>query len=93
MSEPLLWPLDLSDSNRLQSLRNLKHALIGNDKQAYFDRGVIEVVVPLLKSGELSEVYESLVILNSVLIDLPASVDVFSVYQTELRQRIEAILG
>ena len=85
MGEDLLWPLDLSDSARLQSLRNLKHALIGNDKQAYFDRGAIEVVVPLLKSGDLNEVYESLVILNSFLIDLPASVDVFCVYQADLR--------
>ena len=38
-----------SPSSTLQSLKEIKHDLIGSsDKKAYFDRGLIEEVVPIL---------------------------------------------
>jgi uncharacterized protein YeeX (DUF496 family) len=69
-----------SPENRLQNLRDIKNDLIGNEKKVYFNRGLIETVVPLLNDLDPNMIYECLVILNSFLIDFPDAIDVFHVF-------------
>lgn len=40
---------DLTPSiQSLQTLKEIKNDLIGNDKKAYFDKGLIETIVPFV---------------------------------------------
>ena len=34
----------------LQTLKEIKHELIGNDKQAYFEKGLIDSIMPLVSA-------------------------------------------
>ena len=81
-----------SPANRLQNLRDIKNDLIGNDKKVYFNKGLIETVVPLLNDPDANIIYECLVILNSFLIDFPDAIDVFHVFAQEIKQSIHNIL-
>lgn len=44
--------IDFSDlaptRDHLQTLKDIKNELIGNEKQPYFDRGLIETIVPFV---------------------------------------------
>lgn len=79
--------------DKIESLRAIKNDLIGNDKKAYFNKGLIETVVPLLNDADPYVVYESIAILNSFLIDFPEATDVFHVFETNLQTSIKAILS
>ena len=73
-------------------MRDIKNDLIGNDKKVYFNKGLIETVVPLLNDPDANIIYECLVILNSFLIDFPDAIDVFHVFAQEIKQSIHNIL-
>ena len=78
----------------LATLKAIKQDLIGGDKKAYYDKGLIETVVELVNSASDSEsLYEMLVILNSFLIDFPPASYVFIVYKTELKEKLQLIMA
>ncbi len=82
-----------SPANQLKIFRDIKNDLIGNDKKVYFNKGLIETVVPLLNDRDPNMIYECLVILNSFLIDFPDAIDVFHVFAQEIKQSIHNILN
>ena len=82
----------------LQSLKEIKYELIGNDKKAYYDKGLIEEIVPLLAArnshSESPQIlYECLAILNSFLMDMPEATDVFCVHRAQIQQVMERLLS
>ena len=68
--------------HHLQTFKDIKNDLIGNEKQAYFDKGLIEQVIPMVTpdTDELV-LYECLAILNSFLIQFSKANDVFQVFK------------
>lgn len=77
----------------LQTFKDIKNELIGNEKQSYFDNGLIETIIPLLtvkideSETSLDDpliLYECLAILNSFLIQFKKSNDVFSVFKADI---------
>lgn len=65
----------------MQTLKEIKNDLIGNDKKAYFDKGLIETIVPfVLPSTDPLVLYECIAILNSFTISFASAIDVFKIY-------------
>ena len=75
-----------------ETLREIKNELIGNEKQAYYDKGLLETIMSLV-SAETDPLilYECLVILNSFLIKFPKAHDTFVTYKDELVTKLQAI--
>lgn len=68
----------LPAKEQLVALRDIRNQLIGcqDTKQAYFDKGLIEVVVPLLTAGCDTDVCsEILIILNCYTFDCPKALE------------------
>ena len=66
----------------LQKLKDIKHELIGNEKRPYFDKGLIETIMPFVSTATSDHqvLYECIAILNSFLIQFSEAIEVFHVY-------------
>ena len=78
-------------------LRDIKNDMIGSadTKLAYFDRGLIETVVPLLNKQETSGQIKSeiLTILNSFLFDCPKAVDTLRLFKDQLLTALKSMIS
>ena len=77
-----------SDANQklpLATLKALKQDLIGGDKQAYYDKGLLQIVINQVDPAMNQEMlYECLAILNSFLIETSDASKKFEIRDSEL---------
>lgn len=78
----------------LNTLQAIKQDLIGGEKQAYFDRGLMETILLFCDPQTDPDVlYECLVILNSFLIDFPPAIDVLKTFKSKLETNLEKFIS
>lgn len=78
-----------STENKIKSLRQLKHQLIGftDWKEEYFNKGIIEVLMPMLgKEQDYRLLVEIIAIINSYFFDFPKAYECFLFYKSTFVQ-------
>ena len=77
----------------LTAFQDIKNDIIGSEKQAYFDSGLIETFVQHLNpETDHLVLRECLAILNSFLIQFPQATQVFICYAQTLSQKLDFVL-